>query len=269
MRIIKRVIYVLLALVLIFYIAACIWFYTSQEQALFKTVKTPVGHKYTFAQRHEERQISMPDGVKLQGLLFKTESSKGLILWLPGGRGMLDSIGNDAKYYTDLGYDIFMLNYRGFGKSEGKISSEDQFNLDMQTVYDYFKKEYDEKQIVIFGYSLGSGPAAALASNNSPKMLILQAPYYSMTEMVQTAVPYLPISLLLNYKFPTYESIKRVESPVVIFHGDADRNIHPEVAGRLKKNLKPDDQVIILRIQGHNEFVKNQVYLSELRRVLN
>lgn len=182
---------------------------------------------------------------------------------------MLDTIGNDAKYYTDLGYDIFMLNYRGYGKSEGKISSEDQFNLDIQTVYDYFKKKYAEKQIVIFGYSIGSGPAAALASNNSPKMLILQAPYYSMTELVQTAVPFLPISLLLNYKFPTYESIRNVKSPVVIFHGKADRNIDPEVSVRLKKSLKPDDEVILLEEQGHHEFVKNEVYLSELRRVLN
>lgn len=269
MRIVKTTLLVLMTLLLVLYVAVCIWFYIGQEQALFKTVKIPVAHKYNFMQKFEERTIKMQDGVNLHGLLFKTESSKGLILWLPGGRGMLDSIGNDAKYYTDLGYDIFMLNYRGFGKSGGKIATEAQFNEDMQSVYDFLKREYSEQEIIIYGYSLGSGPAAVLASKNSPRMLILQAPYYSMTEMVSTTIPYLPVSLLLKYKFPTYDALKNVKSPVVIFHGDEDKKIDAAVSNRLKESLKDVDQVIILRGQGHNDFVKNSVYLSELKRVLN
>jgi len=269
MKNLKRFLLVLVMLFFILYTGVCIWFYTGQEQALFNTVKTPLGHRYKFAQQYEEKEIKMDDGVKLHGLLFRAKTSKGLILWLPGGRGMLDSIGSEAKYYTDLGYDIFMINYRGFGKSEGEISSEDQFNRDMQTVYNYFKKEYSEPRMVVYGYSLGSGPAAALASVNSPKMLILQAPYYSMTELVGTSIPYLPVSLLLKYKFSTDESLKRVKSPVVIFHGENDKKIDPEVSIRLKKSLKRHDEVIILKGQGHNDFSSNKEYLAQLERVLH
>lgn len=268
MKILKKTIFWLLAIMAIFYLGICIWFYTAQDKALFKTVKKPSDHTYKFDQNFEETDITMKDGAKLNGLLFKADSAKGLILWLPGGRGMLDSVGLDAEYYTNLGYDIFMINYRGFGKSGGQISSEKQFNEDMQTVYNHVKQRYREDQIVIFGYSLGSGPAAELAANNRPKTLILQAPYYSFTEMTQKAIPYLPISLLSKYKFKTFQSIQRVKSRIVIIHGDADKNIDIDVSNRLKDFLKPTDELIILKGQAHNHFVKNPEYLQALERVL-
>jgi alpha/beta superfamily hydrolase len=162
-----------------------------------------------------------------------------------------------------------MINYRGFGKSEGSLFSESQFNSDMQTVFDYFKKQYNENQIVVFGYSLGTGPAAALAANNHPKMLILQAPYYSMQEMTQKALPYLPISLLLKYSFNTYEYLPKVNSPIVLFHGTADKQIDINASYRLKQYLKPLDELVVLNGQPHHHFIKNQTYLQAVARILH
>lgn len=265
----KKILKWIVIVTALLYSGICVLFYFTQEKLLFNTLKLQHNHVFEFANSFEERYIVMPDKQNLHGVLFKAKESKGLILWFPGGRGMIDSIGVNAHFYTDLNYDLFVLNYRGFGKSEGKISSEKQFNQDLQTVYDYFKKEYQENNIVIFGYSLGTGPAVALAKANNPKMLILKAPYYSMRKLAQKTFPYLPISLLQKYNFPMYEYLEKIKCPVVIFHGDEDKKISIEVSQRLKKHLKPSDDLIILKGQGHNGFVKNTEYLQELSGVLN
>ena len=268
MKTLKKVFIWLIGISGILYLCICGWFYFSQEKALFAGVKVKKDHVYRFPGQFEEKFIPMSDGINLHGVLFKAKEHKGLILWMPGGRGMIDSIGPDAHFYTEMDYDLFIINFRGFGKSEGKVKSEKQFDQDMQTVYNYFKKDYGEHHLVIAGYSLGSGPAAALASTNKPKMLILEAPYYSMTEMTQRAIPYLPMSLLLKYKFPTAELLKTVPCPVVVFHGDNDNKIPVETSHRLKENFKSTDRLFVLKGQGHNGFEKNSEYLHLLSQVL-
>ncbi|MES2574952.1 MAG: alpha/beta fold hydrolase [Bacteroidota bacterium] len=265
----KKILKWLLGVIIFLYVCLCGFYYFSQDKLLFNTsVKLKKEHLFKFEEPFEERYITMSDNKKLNGVLFKAKESKGLILWFPGGRGMIDSIGIDSHFYTDLKYDLFVLNYRGFGKSEGKISSEKQFNQDMQSVYDNFKKEYPENKIILFGYSLGTGPAAELASANNPKMLILNAPYYSIKEEARRGFPYLPIDLLQRYEFSTYSSLKKTECPVVIFHGDADKQIPVKQSYELKKTLKPSDQLIILKGQEHNKFEKNNEYLKELQRII-
>ena len=91
-----------------------------------------------------------------------------------------------------------MLDYRGYGKSGSKISSEAQLHRDMQTVYDYLKKMYPENHIIILGHSMGTGLAARLASKNHPKKLILQAPYYSVADWVFHLVEVVRFSGTLN-----------------------------------------------------------------------
>lgn len=267
---IKKILKWILGIVITLYLGICILFYFSEEKVLFDTsAKLGKNHIFKFPSTFEEREILMADGKKLHGVLFKANEPKGLIVYLPGGSGMIDSIGVNAPLYTDLNYDLLIVNYRGFGKSEGEIESEKQFNQDMQTVYDYLKKEYQEDRIVVFGYSLGTGPAAALAATNNPKMLILQAPYYSMNDLSQKAFSYLPISLLQKYKFPINEYLKETESPIVLIHGETDKKIPVEVSHRLKNSLKPTDQLLVLEGQGHNNFEKNGEYLLELSKILD
>jgi pimeloyl-ACP methyl ester carboxylesterase len=261
----------ILGTIILLYLCLCGFYYFFQEKLLFNTsVKLKHEHIFKFSEPFEERYITMPDNKKLNGVLFKAKESKGLILWFPGGRGMIDSIGVDSKIYTDLKYDLFVLNFRGYGKSEGEISSEKQFNQDMQSVYDYFKKEYQEKNIILFGYSAGTGPAASIAANNNPKMLILQAPYYSMENEAKRAFYYLPISFLNRYEFPVYSYLEKTKCPIVIIHGDNDKKIPAKTSSYLLKEfLKPNDQLVILKGQGHNYFLENKEYLHELSRIIN
>lgn len=251
----------------LFYIILCIALYFLQEKLIFLPEKLPKDFRFDFSQPFEERNIVSNDGTRLNGLLFKTDSAKGLVFYLHGNAGSLRTWGVAASRYTALGYDVFMLDYRGYGKSEGTIQNQRQLFDDVQTAYDEMKKEYKEDSIVIIGYSIGTGLAANLAGGNRPKLLILQAPYYSLTNMMGQRYPFIP-TFLLNYKLETVEYLKSCTSPVVLFHGDADDVIPYASSVRLKEECKAVDTLITLHGQGHNGMTDNPQYTEAIQLLL-
>ena len=264
MSIVLKILIILFA----FYILVCGLLFFFQEKLIFFPEKLDSNYKFDFNQSFEELTIKTKDQKLLNGLLFKSDSSKGLIFYLHGNAGSLESWGEVARTYTDLQYDVFILDYRGFGKSEGYISSQGQFYQDIQIAYDEMKIRYPEDEIVVLGYSVGSGPAAKIASTNKPRLLILQAPYYSMTDMMKHTYPIIP-TFILRYKLETNEYIRDSKMPIVIFHGKQDEVIHYNSSIKLKEILKKTDTLITLDQQGHNEMTDNPEYRTEIRRILN
>jgi pimeloyl-ACP methyl ester carboxylesterase len=233
---------------------------------IFFPEKLDSNYQFTFRQ-FEEVHILTKDQKRLHGLLFKSDSSKGLIFYLHGNAGSVSSWGEAATTYTDLKYDVFMIDYRGFGKSEGALSGEEQFFEDLQIAYDEMKTRYAEDNIIVLGYSIGSGPAAKIASTNHPKLLILQAPYYSLTDMMKHTYPIIP-TFILKYKFDTYKYLKECKMPVIIFHGRQDEVIYYGSSIKLKKHFKESDVLITLEDQGHNEMTDNPQYKAEMEKIL-
>ena len=250
------------------YILICGLFYFFQDNLIFVTDKLDKNYKFHFNQRFEEFNIKTNDNITLNGLLFKTDCPKGLILYLHGNAGSLRTWGEIAKTYTDLNYDLFMLDYRGYGKSDGKIKSQDQLFSDIQTVYEKLKERYEEDKIIVLGYSLGTGLAAKLASSNKPKLLILQAPYYSLPDLMCHRFLIVP-TFMLKYNIETNKYIQGCKIPIVIFHGDNDHVIYFNSSLKLKKFLKPNDRLIILAGQGHSGMSDNQEYLLALKQFLH
>ena len=208
------------------------------------------------------------EGTLLNSLLFKSDSIKGLVFYLHGNAGSLNNWADVAKRYTDLHYDLFILDYPGYGKSNGFIKSEAQLFTDIQAAYAEMKKKYKEERIVVLGYSIGTGLAAKVASTNHPRLLILQAPYYSLTDMMRNTYPIIP-TFLLKYKFKTNENLKNCRMPVVIFHGDKDEVIYYGSSLKLKEEMKTGDTMITLLGQGHNGMTDNPEYIAALKIFLN
>ncbi|WP_230407033.1 alpha/beta hydrolase [Pontibacter cellulosilyticus] len=242
-------------------------FSLQQESFIFFPEKLPRNYTFDFDTTFEEVVVPAPDGIQLHGLLFKTAAPKGLVFYLHGNAGSVASWGWAHTAYTRLGYDFFILDYRGYGKSEGAIENEKQFYGDVQAAYDKLKKRYSEDQIIVAGYSIGTAAAAKLASENNPKLLILQAPYYSLADLAKSLYPIVP-AFLLKYKFETHRFVEKVKAPVAIFHGAQDEIIYHGSAEKLKAHLKPSDEIIILDGQGHNGMNENPDYQRELQRVV-
>jgi alpha-beta hydrolase superfamily lysophospholipase len=250
------------------YVFVCILLFFFQERLIFFPQKLDKDYKFSFNQNFEELNVKASDGILLNGLLFKADSSKGLIFYLHGNAGCLSSWGEVAQTYTSLNYDVFLLDYRGYGKSEGAINSQQQIYDDLQVVYNELKKKYVEEKIIVLGYSIGTGPACKLASVNHPKLLVLQAPYFSLSDMMRHTYPAIIPTFILKYKFETNEYIKDCKMPVVIFHGDKDEVIYYGSSLKLKEQFKKQDTLITLEGQGHNGMTDNEAYKAEMRKIL-
>jgi uncharacterized protein len=249
------------------YILLCLLVYVFQEKLLFFPEKLNADYKFEFDGDFTEVSIPVGKDIQLHGLHFKSANSKGLIFYLHGNAGSLASWGSVGETYGDFGYDTFILDYRGYGKSDGRITSEDQLFSDVQIAYDYVKKLYNEEDIIVLGYSVGTGPASKLASTNSPKLLILQAPFYSLVEMVKNIFPILP-EFLLKYRLETNKYLTDASMPIVIFHGTNDEVIPYEQSLKLKPLLKPSDKLITLKGEGHNGMTYTNAYLEAIREIL-
>ncbi len=225
-------------------------------------------YEFSFDGKFEELNISTKDGKTLNGILFKAQNPKGLVFYLHGNSGSLKLMEVLATPFIDLNYDVFIFDYRGFGKSEGKITSQKQFYLDNQLVYNRLLEDYDEEKVIILGLSIGSGPSAKLALENNPLSLILFAPYYNLTDLLRHTYPGLP-GVLLKYKFKTNKFIQLCNMPIYLFHGDNDNTIYYGSSVKLKEIAKDTDRLITLKGQDHNPLEWDSAYIKELEIILH
>lgn len=256
----------LLLIVLSGYLIVCGLLYFYQESLLFFPEKLDQDFQFEFKNEFIERDIMTSTGHSINTLLFPKENAKGVILYLHGNGGSLKSVGNVSEHFLPLGYDVFMVDYAGYGKSSGTITSQEEWFEDMQFIYNDLKNSYSEDKIIIIGYSIGTGVASYLASQNNPTQLILHAPYYSMTDMMQRNYPLIP-TFILRYELATNEYLKNVNNPIHLFHGENDQVIPVESAVMLSKEL--NIPFTKLENQGHNNLSGNTTALLQLNEILN
>ena len=262
-----KIVAIVFGVVFMLYAVLCGALYIKQESLLFFPYRLPAGYQFQFPGQFEERWTMTTDGTRLHSLLFKAPNSKGLVFYLHGNGGALNTWGDAAATYTKLHYDVFLLDYRGYGKSGGKITSQAQLLNDVLMAYRQLLPEYPESRTVILGYFVGTGLATWLAAQQNPKLLILQAPYFSMRDLVTHLYPVVP-GFLIRYPLPTNELIGQVRAPIVLFHGDRDEVIYAGSSLKLKALLKPSDKLIVLPDAGHNGMTDNPQYQRELAKLL-
>ena len=226
-------------IVLAIYLVISIVLYYVQDYFLFRPEKLPEDFQFYYEhQEFEEYNIPTRDGANINGLRFKTNNPKGVVFYLKGNSRSIKGWGKFAVDFTRHGYDVIMVDYRGFGKSTGRRSQK-AIKRDMQVIYNKIKEKVEEKYIILYGRSLGSGFAAKLASMNNPRMLILDAPYYSLSRVAKKFIPFMPLSLLIKFPMPTYKWLKYVQCPIHIIHGTDDALIPYKTSVKLSK-IKPE-----------------------------
>ncbi|MEM1216727.1 MAG: alpha/beta fold hydrolase, partial [Bacteroidota bacterium] len=207
------------------------------------------------------------DGVALHALWLKAPSSRGVLLFWHGNVGSNRRCLRQADQMTGLGYDIFMPDYRGYGKSGGQMEDQDQMYADAQAVYDWLLTNYEADQIVIVGYSLGTGVATYLAQENSPQRLVLVAPYRSMVAMKNLILPVAP-ALLLKYKLRNDRQLPNSSCPVLIVHGTGDELIPPRHSEYLHRLIPERSELFLLPNVSHRGVIFSGKLRQELARTL-
>lgn len=241
--------------------------YLIQEKFIFKPEVLHKDFRYKYDVPFKELTFDIEAGVKINGLHFYRDQPKGLILYLHGNTR---SIKGWAKYSRDFyryDYDVVLVDYRGFGKSTGKREEAAMLN-DLQFVYNTLKLQYNEEHLIVYGRSLGSGFATKLASDNKPRYLILDSPYYNFIEVVKRFLPLLPHKLVLRYHLRTDQWIRSVNCHTYIIHGTKDFLIPIKHSEKLQR-INPH-KITLIRIVGggHNNLSTFPEYHNFIRDIL-
>jgi alpha-beta hydrolase superfamily lysophospholipase len=257
-----------LALILLgIYSGLCLILYFFQHLFFFRPEILAHHFKYQYPFPFEELNFDMEDGGRINAIHFKVPNSRGVIYYLKGNSRSIKGWGKFAKDFVSNGYDFFMMDYRGFGKSRGKRTQTKLYD-DAQFLYQWLKESYPENKIVVFGRSFGSGIAARIASWNKPRLLVLDSPYYSFLYNANRYAFFLPLKWLLRYDLRTDQFLKAMSCPVHIIHGTKDHLISYHQSEKLKA-LSPD-KVTLHPIPGgrHNNLPDFPEFFEVLYDVL-
>ena len=258
----------LILVIVAIYLISIMGLYLFQEKFIFKNVKLDKDHIFSFKQDFEEIDMKTDDGQIINSLLFKVKDPKGVILFFHGNRGCLKRWGNIVSMYEKYNYDVFVIDYRSYGKSTGKFNEEMMYKDAVQS-YDFIKEKYGEENIVIYGRSIGTTFATKTASVRNSKLLILEAPFYNIRDVINYHYPLLTTDFLLKYKFRSDKYIPKVRSEIVIFHGEKDRLIPISSSKKLKEKIDKNKLLYISFPTGtHSNLTEFDKYHSTMRKLL-
>ena len=253
--------------IIIGYLVLLALVYLIQERFIFKPEKLQQDFKYVYDIPFKELFFDVEQGVRINGLHFNVKEPLGLVLYFHGNSRSIKGWAKYAKDFLRYRYDVVLVDYRGFGKSTGKRNEHDMLK-DMQFVYDTLAVQYTEHHIIVYGRSLGSGFAAKIASDNKPRYLILDAPYFNFAKAIERFLPMLPVRYILRYQLRTDKWIRHVNCHTYIIHGTKDFLIPISNSEKLQ-HINPN-KITLLRIVGggHNNLPSFSAYHNLLRDIL-
>jgi hypothetical protein len=263
-----RWIAVLAIVPLVLYLLALTWLWFRQERLLFFPEPWP-REDPAFLKSADVHSVWVEvSGAKLHALHLKQPKARGLVFFLHGNGGNLASWFTNTDFYRRAGYDLFMLDYRGYGQSTGRISSEAQLMDDVRTAWRQVAPQYTGRPIVVYGRSLGTGLAAQLSVEVNPALTVLVSPYRSMVALASEHYPIVP-KALLRYPLRTEEVLARVQGPVWLAHGEQDTLI-PVAHSEALQAVAGAGRAHLLRLPeaGHNDVHEFPAYLDGLSAAL-
>ncbi len=266
----KRKIFRWVKIIALLYAVIGIVLFWAQDKLLFHPGKLSPDHVFKFDQKFEEVNIPFNETDTMNMIKFFSNDSipKGIVVYYHGNMDNVEHYAEFAKPFTKAGYEVWMEDYPGFGKSTGTIDEEKLYTQAVEV-----KRMADQKigsdKVIIYGKSLGTGIAAYVASVSTPsRSLIMETPYYSIPALFSTYAFIYPVSKMCNYKIPTHKYVEEVKFPVIIFHGTKDGVIPYSCAAKLKTNLKTTDKFITVTGADHQNINAQQIYFSTIDSLL-
>ena len=266
----KKRIYRWLKIIIILYSSIGIALYYLQEKFLFHPEKLSNAYVYHFKVPFEELNIPFNDTDTLNVIkFFPTDSvRRGVVVYYHGNRENIERYAKFANNFTKHGYEVWMEDYPGFGKTTGERTEKKMYEQGLQ-VQKLAASKYGKDSVIIYGKSFGTGIAVYVASESNNQRLILETPYYSIPSLFSCYAPIYPTTQMANYKIPINEFLADVHYPITIFHGTDDGVIPYRNAARLKKILKPTDEFVTIEKGTHHNLNDFDLFKQKLDSLLN
>jgi alpha-beta hydrolase superfamily lysophospholipase len=270
MTINKRKIFKWLKIAAIIYICGGVALYFLQEKFLLHPQKLKSDHVFKFDLPFKEINLPVTDKKNLSVVRFLVVDSlrKGVVLYFHGNRRNIERYAPYARNFTKNNYEVWMIDYPGFGKSTGKLNEEILYR-DAAEFYKMARAVCSPDSIIIYGKSLGTGIASQLATRVDCKRLILETPYYSMESLMRHYAFIYPVGLMAKYKFPVNEYLQRIRVPITLIHGNNDQIIPYKQSERLKAEAKNGVELITIEDGRHNDLNDFRLFHEKLNSILS
>lgn len=267
-NLLKRFTRMIKILVLIYSVVG-IGLYFMQDKILLHPEKLSQDYVYHFNVPFKEINIDINKNENLNLVQFFPKDSvrKGVVLYFHGNKENVNHYAEFADNFTKNGYEVWMPDYPGFGKTTGELNEKKLYN-EALVVYRLANTHFLKDSIIIYGRSFGSGIASQLATVIDCRRLILETPYYSIPALFKYYAFIYPTKSMSKFKLPVNEYIPEVKAPVTIFHGTKDEIIPYSSTEKLKKNLKPGDEFITIEKGRHNNLNDFKLFHQKLDSLL-
>ena len=172
----------------------------------------------------EKVKIQTSDNIELLGWYHeKNLKDYKTLVYFHGNAGSLENRIHKLNHFQDMNINFLIVAWRGFNGNKGKPSERGLY-VDGKSAIDWLKKKgVDEKNLILYGESLGTGVATHLAQNKNYAGVILETPFTSMVDAAKNFYPYFPINLLLKDKFENFKKVKNINAPILVMHGEVDK----------------------------------------------
>lgn len=233
--------------------------YFQQPGMIFYPVKGISSTPEDWGMIYQDVFLDTPDDIKLHGWYIPSPSAVKTVLFFHGNAGNISHRAESIKIFHKAGVNVFILDYRGYGRSEGK-PTENGLYIDADTAWRYLVelKKVEPENIIIFGRSLGGAIAIKLASSVTAGKLIVESTFSSSKDMARAMFPLLSYILFIRFDFDNVETIKKVRYPVMVLHSPGDEII-PFTQGEKVFKAANDPKTFYSLSGDHN----NGFYLSQ------
>ena len=203
--------------------------------------------------------LDTEDGVRLHGWYIPHHGSKQTLLFFHGNAGNISHRGASVEIFHRLGLNVFIFDYRGYGKSQGKPDEHGLYK-DARAAWHYLtnEREFDQEDIILFGRSLGGAVAAEQAAGVQPGGLILESTFSSARDVANAVFPVLSRLIVLRYDFNTEDYIRRVTSPVLVLHSPDDEIIPFHLGEKVFQAANEPKSFFKMKGDHNNGFVMSQ-----------
>lgn len=200
---------------------------------------------------YEDVYFDTVDGVRLNGWYVPSEKPVAAMLFCHGNGGNISYRTESLRQFNQLRLNVFLFDYRGYGKSHGWLTEEGTYR-DAMAAYQWLKKKDPDFPIILFGRSLGANIAATLATNVEAAALIYESGFNSIQDMGAELFPYLPIRWIAKYKYNGLQKIKNVKMPILVIHSPEDE-IVPYNHGKKLFEAAPEPKRFMDISGSHND----------------
>lgn len=212
------------------------------------------------------------DGLLLNGWLTISGKENPNLLWCHGNAGNISHRVENIKLLHDEGINVFIFDYRGYGKSQGRPSEAGVYSDAMAAFnYLYSRNDIDRNKIIIFGRSLGASVAIDLVLRIKARGLILESAFTSVKDMGRLHYPYIPLRRVVSHKFDSLSKISKINIPVLFIHGDRDDIVPVEMGKKLFTAANEPKDFYIIEGAGHNDtyIIGGKRYFEKIKQFIS